>query len=225
MLPIRDHNPSGRTPFVTYGLMAANIAVFLLVLLPVQEPWRLNAIYMDYAILPAAITQGFAYQTLVTSMFLHAGWLHLIGNMLYLWIFAKGVENEMGYLRFTAFYLLCGVIASLSHIASQPESIIPAIGASGAISGVMGAYLRLNPEAKILTVFVLPGTLIRLVQVPAFMYLIHFIFFQMVQGFYLSRLPFSDGGVAWFAHIGGFFAGLFLAKYFKKPAFLLWGIF
>ncbi len=232
MLPLKDDHPLTRIPLITLVILGVNIYVFYLqsqlIGLAKFDLW------LKYGSIPFEIVNNIDEEpcvefsirwTLVTSMFLHGGWLHLVGNMLYLWIFAKGVENEMGHLRFTTFYLLCGVLASLSHIASQPESIIPAIGASGAISGVMGAYLRLNPEAKILTVFVLPGTLIRLVQVTAFMYLIHWIIFQLVQGFYLSRFSFSGGGVAWFAHIGGFFAGLFLAKYFKKPDFPLWGIF
>ena len=228
-MPLKDDHPMTRIPLITLLILGLNIYVFYLqcqlIGLEKFEFWQ------KYGSIPFEIVNNIDKEpcvdfsirwTLVTSMFLHGGWSHLIGNMLYLWIFAKGVENEMGYMRFTAFYLLCGVIASLSHIATKPDSIIPAIGASGAISGIMGAYLRLLPESKILTLFIFPGTLIRVVRVPAFMYLLYWIIYQLIQGFYLSRFKFLGGGVAWFAHIGGFFAGVFLAKYFKKPFFPIW---
>jgi len=206
MLPIRDHNPSGRTPFVTYGLMAANIAVFLLVLLPVQEPWRLNAIYMDYAILPAAITQGFAYQTLVTSMFLHAGLAHLGGNMLFLWIYGDNLEDQMGHLPFLLFYLVAGVAAGLIHVAAAPFSEVPTVGASGAIAGVMGGYLLLFPRARIDILLILI-VYIRVFPIPAWIVLMVWFGMQFVGG--IGSDP-DAGGVAYWAHAGGFAAGLLL---------------
>lgn len=229
MLPLKDDHPLTRFPLVTLIVLGLNIFIFYC-----QSDFAGEEKYefwLKYGTIPYEIVHNIDKEpyidisirwTLVTSMFLHANGCHLIGNMLYLWIFAKGVEDAMGCFRFSVFYLLCGVVASLSHIATEPDSFIPAIGASGAISGMMGAYFVLHPTANILTLFVLPGTLIRIMPVPAFIFLFPWIILQIIQGAYsLSDLPFADGGVAWFAHIGGFFGGILLVRLFKKREYTI----
>jgi membrane associated rhomboid family serine protease len=155
--------------------------------------------------------------TLFTSMFLHGGFLHIGGNLLYLWVFGDNVEDAMGSFRFLIFYLLCGVIASLTHISMEPNSLIPMIGASGAISGVLGAYLLLYPRAKVITLIIF-FYFIRIIKLPALFVLSFWIVFQLLSG----TLSLSDkagyGGVAWFAHIGGFLAGVILVSAFKKKS-------
>lgn len=138
MFPIRDHNPSRRTPYVTLALIALNVAVFLSGLALLQTDRALALFYYDYALLPVRLSNGENYAALVTSVFLHGGWMHLAGNMLFLWIFGDNLEDEMGHLPFLAFYLACGIGASLAQVAADPASQIPTVGASGAIAGVMG---------------------------------------------------------------------------------------
>jgi len=153
--------------------------------------------------------------TLFTSMFLHGGILHIGGNMLYLWIFGDNVEDAMGGVRFLIFYLLCGVIAAMTHIALDPNSLTPMIGASGAISGVLGAYLLLYPRAKVLTLITF-FYFIRIIKLPALFILSFWIVIQLLSGTLSMSVNTNHGGVAWFAHIGGFFAGVFLVYIFKK---------
>ena len=140
MFPIRDHNPSGRTPFVTYTLMLANIAIFLSYVPILGDDRALYDFYNTYALIPARLAAGYGHEGLLTSQFLHAGWMHLAGNMLFLWIFGDNVEEEMGHLPFLLFYLTCGVAAGLTQVAFEPSSRVPMVGASGAIAGVMGAF-------------------------------------------------------------------------------------
>ena len=149
MFPIRDHNPSGRTPYVTWALLAINIAVFLSYVQLFGDYRALNAFFFDYAAIPARITSGAGFETLLTSMFLHGGWMRLIGNMLFLFIFGDNVEDEMGHIPFLVFYLATGLLAGLVHVISAPYSAVPTVGASGAIAGVMGAYLLLFPKAQV----------------------------------------------------------------------------
>ncbi len=217
MLPLKDDYPLRRFPLVTIVLIILNVFVFLRQSDLASE--QQHEIHCKYGKIPYEIVHNedqeplinFSVRwTLISSMFLHGDWLHLVGNMLYLWIFAKGVEDSLGYLRFIIFYLLCGTIAGLSYIMSEQDSLIPCIGASGAISGMMGAYFMLHPTANILTVFVLPGTLIRIIPVPAFLFLGPWFILQLIY------YP-TGGGVAWFSHIGGFIAGLVLAKFFERP--------
>ena len=211
MIPLRDNIPSSRTPVVTVGLIAANILVYVSqLMLPPQE--AVQFVYL-YGLIPLEISGGDLlvphpvplYATVFTSMFVHGGLFHLGGNMLYLWIFGDNVEDRIGRLKFLVFYLLSGLAAAAAQIWTDPVSKIPMIGASGAISGVLGAYLFLFPHARVLTLIPL-GFFYRLVEVPALIVLGFWIIVQVLNG--VGTLGAHVGGVAWFAHIGGFVAGL-----------------
>ena len=207
MFPIRDHNPSGRTPFVTYTLMLANIAIFLSYVPILGDDRALYDFYNTYALIPARLAAGFGHEGLLTSQFLHAGWMHLAGNMLFLWIFGDNVEEEMGHLPFLLFYLTCGVAAGLTQVAFEPSSRVPMVGASGAIAGVMGAYLLLFPRAKvdILIIFII---FFRIFPIPAWIMLALWFGFQFLGGLAAEA---GVGGTAYWAHAGGFVAGIVLA--------------
>ncbi len=211
MIPLRDNIPSSRTPVVTVGLIAANILVYVSqLMLPPQE--AVQFIHL-YGLIPLEISGGDLlvphrvplYATVFTSMFVHGGLFHLGGNMLYLWIFGDNVEDRIGRLKFLIFYLLSGLAAAAAQIWTDPVSKIPMVGASGAISGVLGAYLFLFPHARVLTLIPL-GFFYRLVEVPALIILGFWIIVQVLNG--VGTLGVQVGGVAWFAHIGGFVAGL-----------------
>ncbi|MFS4582865.1 rhomboid family intramembrane serine protease [Phaeobacter sp. C3_T13_0] len=206
MFPIRDHNPSGRTPYVTYALIIANIAIFVLTYFGYDNPRRLTALYNAYALLPAEVVAGYDWQTLLTSTFLHAGWMHLGGNMLFLWIFGDNMEDEMGHFIFLAFYVVCGIGAGLIHVASAPTSLIPLVGASGAIAGVMGGYLLLFPKARVDILLILI-VYFRVFSIPAFVMLGLWLGMQFLGG--IGSNP-QAGGVAYWAHAGGFGVGLVL---------------
>ena len=164
-----------------------------------------DSVSSRHAIIPAPLS-------LISSMFLHGGWMHLIGNMLYLWIFANNIEDAMGHRRFIVFYTLCGVIAALSHALTAPGSSIPMVGASGAISGVLGAYLLLYPRASVLVVVPI-WVFLKFIRVPAALVLGFWFLIQVIS----RSLAGDGGGVAWFAHIGGFVAGMLLIGFFKRP--------
>jgi len=211
MIPLRDNIPSHRTPVVTAGLIAANILVYVSqLMLPPQE--AVLFIHL-YGLIPLEISGGDLlvphpvplYATVFTSMFVHGGLFHLGGNMLYLWIFGDNVEDRIGRLKFLVFYLLSGLAAAAAQIWTDPASKIPMVGASGAISGVLGAYLFLFPHARVLTLIPL-GFFYRLIEVPALIVLGFWILVQVLNG--VGTLGVQVGGVAWFAHIGGFVAGL-----------------
>ncbi|WP_299146529.1 rhomboid family intramembrane serine protease [uncultured Tateyamaria sp.] len=206
MFPIRDHNPSGRTPYVTYLLLAANIAIFLSYVGLFQDPHALNALFFEYAAIPARITSGDGFSTLFSSMFLHGGWLHLAGNMLFLWIFGDNVEDEMGHIPFLVFYLATGLAAGLLHVMSAPYSPVPTVGASGAIAGVMGGYLLLFPRARVDILLILI-IFFRIFPIPAWIMLVLWFALQFIGG--LGSDP-EAGGVAYWAHAGGFIAGIVL---------------
>jgi len=219
MIPLRDNIPSERAPIVTVGIIIVNVLVYLNQLsLPPQAAARF--VYL-YGLIPIEISSGDLlvthpvplYATLLTSMFVHGGLFHIAGNMLYLWIFGDNVEDTMGHLKFLIFYLLSGLAAAGTQILSDPHSKIPMIGASGAISGVLGAYLLLFPHARVLTLLAL-GWFIRLVEIPALVVLGFWIVFQVLNG--LLTLGVQVGGVAWFAHIGGFVAGLVMVIPFSR---------
>ena len=220
MIPLQDDNPSERSPVITIGFIAICVFVFFYqASLPPQpgemfvfQYGAIPAILFGQADLPPTIAVGIpAYATVITSMFLHGGWMHLIGNMLYLWIFGDNVEDVMGHVRFVVFYLTCGILAALSHALTDPTSTIPMVGASGAISGVLGAYLLLFPHAHVL-VF-LPG--IGMTRVAAGIVLGMWFVMQLLSGGMSIGGP--GGGVAFFAHIGGFVAGMALIGFFKRP--------
>lgn len=217
MIPLKDSNPTERFPVVTVLLIAVNTAVFLYQL--TLGPGRGEVFVRAFALVPARLFTGSgeggavpAGVSVITSMFLHGGILHVAGNMLYLWIFGNNVEDAMGRVRFLAFYLLCGVIAAMSHAVPYPGSEIPMIGASGAVSGVLGAYLLLFPRARVTTLFIL-GFFIRTIEVPAMIVLGFWFVLQFLNA--LSS-PVAGGGVAWFAHLGGFAGGAALIGLFKR---------
>ncbi|MEW6684688.1 MAG: rhomboid family intramembrane serine protease [Candidatus Edwardsbacteria bacterium] len=215
MLPLKDDIPSKTFPIATISIMVVNVLVFLyeLSLGPQVETLFKTAGIIPEKIIRLGLPRGFF--PILTAMFLHGGFMHLFGNMLYLWIFGDNVEDVMGHFRFLIFYLLCGFIASFTHIISAINSAIPSIGASGAIAGVLGAYFLLYPKARILTLIPL-GFFLRIVRLPAIIVLGMWIVIQLFYGFLTLPGAAKTGGIAWFAHIGGFFAGLLLVKIFQK---------
>lgn len=208
MIPIRDHNPSGRVPFVTYILIGLNVAVFGY-MFTLGDP-QLQDFIARYALVPADIIRGQHLLTLLTAMFLHGGLAHIIGNMLFLNIFGDNLEDRFGHGRFFVFYLLAGLAGSGLQIAAGPASTIPNLGASGAIAGVMGGYLVLFPRARIDVLWGFFG--FGLSTVPAAVMLIYWIVFQAIAG--AGSLGAAGGGVAYFAHLGGFAFGYLVTRFF-----------
>ncbi len=207
MFPIRDHNPSTRTPYVTYGLIAANILIFLSYWpLQTNDASTLGPFWDAWAMKPAEIMQGIDLHTLVTSMFLHGGWMHLAGNMLFLYIFGDNLEDQLGHVWFLLFYLICGVVADLGQLVADPSSNIPNVGASGAIAGIMGGYLLLFPKAKV-DVILIVIVFFKIFPIPAWIVLGVWMALQLFSG---ATADVSAGGVAYWAHAGGFVAGLAL---------------
>lgn len=206
MFPIRDHNPSGRTPFVTYALIAANVLIFLLGLNIQNDMRALSELYFNYALIPALVNEGQGYAGFITSQFLHGGWMHLLGNMLFLYIFGDNMEDEMGHVPFLIFYLACGVLAGLAHYFAAPLSQIPTVGASGAIAGVMGGYLLLFPKARVDILLILI-VFFKVFPIPAWIMLALWFGMQVIGGFGSAA---DEGGVAYWAHAGGFVVGLLL---------------
>jgi membrane associated rhomboid family serine protease len=217
-LPLKDINPTRRKPYITWTLIGMNIVIFL------YQLWHGPSIVYSLGSIPFEITNmtdlteplagmphgpgpSPIFFTLFSSMFLHGGFLHLGFNMLYLWIFGNNIEDVLGPLRFIIFYLAAGLFAHALHIAADPGSIVPTIGASGAIAGVMGAYLVLFPQARIMTLLWI-FIFIQFIYIPAFVIIIYWIVIQFVRGF--LSLDGQLGGVAWFAHIGGFLGGMFM---------------
>ena len=207
MFPLRDHNPSGRRPLVTYALILANVAVFLLTLPLQTDLAAINEFYAEWAMIPARLSAGDGYLTLLSSMFLHGGFLHIAFNMLFLWIFGDNLEDEFGRLGYLAFYLASGIAAGLLQWAAEPLSQVPVVGASGAIAGVMGGYLLLFPRAKVDVLLILI-VYFRVFAIPAFLVLGLWFALQIFGGL---NTPTEGGGVAYWAHVGGFVAGGALA--------------
>ena len=204
MFPIRDHNPSGSTPFVTYALIAANIAIFLAYWFGLQSEQALNQFFYRYGIVPQFVMSGQNLPSLVTHMFLHGGWMHLAGNMLFLWIFGDNLEDLMGPVKFLGFYILAGFAAAGLQIAADPSSQVPMVGASGAIAGVLGGYLLMFPRARVDVVIILI-IIFKVFPIPAWIMLGLWFGIQVVSG---VVTPSDGGGVAYWAHAGGFVAGL-----------------
>jgi len=212
MIPLRDDEPSHSKPVVTIALIVANVAFFVYEL---SLGARLQEFLMSAAFVPARMFDGGAPDGgglqlggALLSMFLHGGWAHIGGNMLFLWIFGDNVEDRLGHLRFIVFYLACGLAATYAQAVAQPDLAVPTVGASGAIAGVLGAYLLLYPAARIHTLLFL-GFLITSIQVPALVYLPVWFLLQLLSGVAAlgAQTSAEAGGVAWFAHIGGFVAG------------------
>ena len=223
MIPIRDDTPRFSTPYVTYFIIALNTIVFLYELMVGAESHRaLNALMFEFGIVPARISAVISGGTplnlsaavipVFSSMFLHAGWLHIIGNMLFLWIFGDNIEDYLGHFKYLIFYLLSGMAAGFLHILVNLNSTLPSVGASGAIAGVMGAYIVLYPRARVLTL--LPVFFIFTVWLPAWIFLGYWFIVQFLSGTAtaIAMTGQSTGGVAFWAHIGGFVAGIILIK-------------
>ncbi|WP_166415960.1 rhomboid family intramembrane serine protease [Cochlodiniinecator piscidefendens] len=202
MIPIRDHNPSQRTPYITWGLMALNIVIFFSYWSFLDEPRRLYFFYQDWALVPQTVLNGQYLHTLITYMFLHGGFMHLAGNMLFLWIFGDNLEDELGHLKFLLFYILAGIGAAVVQIAADPSSNIPIVGASGAIAGVMGGYLLLFPKAKIDILFIFI-VFFKIFPIPAWITLGIWFGLQLLNGIISD----ANSGVAYWAHAGGFIVG------------------
>ncbi len=224
MFPLYDDIPARRFPWMTWGLIVANVIVFGFQL--TLSDRQLEILFQIFAIVPRrfvhpewALFTGLPagdFLPFLTYQFLHGGWFHLILNMWTLWIFGNNVEDAMGPIRFLTFYLICGMVAGVAHLLTNPMSVIPAVGASGAIAGVLGAYFRLYPLARVICVvpvFFYP----LLIGVPAFFYLLLWFWSQFFSGALSLLQPGQAGGIAWWAHIGGFVAGLF-----AHPWFIIW---
>ena len=219
MLPLKDTVRASTRPIVMPILLVMNVLVFVLIELPLSEQ-QLNVLLFVFGVVPARLVAppiGPDAYTLVTSQFLHGGWLHLASNMLALWIFGDNVEDRMGHLSFLLFYLICGVLAGLTHVWADPTSTVPALGASGALAGVLAAYMLMFPKARVLTlvpVFILPWV----VEIPAVLWLGGWFVSQLFQGFtaLTDEAAGNAGGVGYWAHVGGFVAGALLNWVFRR---------
>lgn len=233
VIPLHDDNPSATRPYVTVGIMVACVLAYVFQHLLQSET---GATHMAYAFgvvpavltgreaLPAELQVIPAWVSVLTSMFMHGGLWHLAGNMLYLWIFGNNIEDAMGHGRFLAFYILCGVAAVFAQVLPNPGSIIPMVGASGAISGVLGAYMLLYPRARVLLGLPLGFVIVQLGRFPAIWVLAAWFLMQLAMGAasVMSTTGESQGGIAFGAHIGGFVAGLSLVAVFKQRSVPLW---
>jgi membrane associated rhomboid family serine protease len=235
--PYKDENPTELTPTVTVGIIALNLLVWI-VFQGAGAAHSLAASTCEWGLIPGEILrrlpagvsvplgQGFEcvttgtpnYLTILTSMFLHGGWFHILGNMWFLWIFGNNIEDAMGHARFAVFYVLSGIAAAAVQSFSNPHSAVPMIGASGAISGVMGAYLVLFPKVRVHTLVFL-GIFITTIAVPAYLMLVYWFLIQLLGGLPALGGSADSGGVAFFAHVGGFVAGLVLVRAFLRGDF------
>jgi membrane associated rhomboid family serine protease len=228
MIPLRDTIPSSSFPIGTAGLIALNVLAFLYEL---SLGRHLDVFIMQYGAVPLRFFMAARLEDvsiverllpLFTSMFLHGGWLHIIGNMLYLWIFGDNVEDRLGHGRFILFYLLCGLAAALTQIYLNPTSKVPMVGASGAVAGVLGAYLLLFPASRVLALIPI-AFFLQVVEIPAFVFLLFWFLMQFLSGAVaITAAPYTTGGVAWWAHVGGFVSGMALAYVFPKRKRRAW---
>ncbi len=214
MIPLRDEIRSRSTPYINFTLIALNVAIFLLMSL--AGPKGYETALKAMALVPLWVTRGLDpgdILHILTSMFVHGSLAHLAGNMLYLWIFGDNVEDAMGHIRYLIFYLLGGFLAAVTHVLTNPYSTVPTVGASGAIAAVLGAYLVLYPGSRVQTLIPL-GYFVRITVLPAALVLGFWFVYQLILGFLSLGAPADAGGVAFWAHIGGFVAGAVLAKLF-----------
>jgi membrane associated rhomboid family serine protease len=219
MIPIRDNNPKGYFPFINYIFIVLNIYIFF------KQPVNgeaLKTFFYTYGVIPENLSNIFSHLinqkfsvllSLITSIFVHGDLLHLIGNMLFLWVFGDNIEYVLGHIKYIFFFLLCGIMATLTQFFISPHSTLPIIGASGAISGILGAYLFKFPSNRVTVLFIL-FIFIRTIKVPAIVVLGFWFFYQIIQGYFFWEKQ-GMGGVAWFAHIGGFISGIILIKVFE----------
>jgi len=227
MIPLRDANPTRRTPVVTLSLVVASLAVWVYELTLLASPGvrELDVFITRWGLVPADLTAAWAAgdwisretATLVTSQFLHAGWLHILGNLLFLWIFGNNIEDRLGRIPFLVFYLAGGAVAGLAQVVVDPASSAPVVGASGAIAAALGAYLVLFPRARI-TSLVFLGFFYQLIDVPAVVVLLFWFVLQLIDGIASLGLTDATGGVAFFAHIGGFVFGAAIASVLRRTA-------
>lgn len=213
MIPYKDDNPTTTFPFITIGIIALNIAVYLWEIISPSGQQQVVSYYgaIPHNLLTFDTTQPIhPVATVFSSMFLHGGLFHVGGNMLYLWIFGNNIEDMLGHLRFLIFYLLSGIVAAYAHTISSPDSLIPMIGASGAVSGVLGAYLLLFPHARVHTILFF-GFFWQIVKLPALIVIGFWAIIQFINGV-ITKGVLGQGGVAWFAHIGGFLFGLITVR-------------
>ena len=238
MFPYKDENPTILTPYVTVALIVVTSLIWLLYQSAGMDPAYSRSI-CDLGLIPSRLLSGeslpistryglqtvcpdspnFAWYTVVTSAFLHGGWFHLIGNMWFLWVFGNNIEDSMGHGRFVVFYLVCGALAAGAQVVSQPTSPVPMVGASGAVSGIMGAYLILYPRVRVhMIVFLL--FFVTRITVPAYLMLLYWIVIQVFGGLPTLAGANQTGGVAFMAHVGGFIAGVVLIRLFAKPDLL-----
>lgn len=230
MIPIKDDQPRFSTPFITYVLVAINVVVFLFELsVGAQGQRALNAFIEEFGVVPSHFTNALnghyalpfvgLFIPVLTSMFLHASWLHILGNMWVLWIFGDNIEDYLGHFTYLVFYLVCGFAASITHIALNLGSNVPSVGASGAIAGVMGAYFLLYPKARVLTL--VPFLIFFTMWLPAWVVLGYWFLTQFMSG--ATSIAFSSqtggGGIAFWAHVGGFVAGIVMIKLFPQRAY------
>jgi len=232
MFPYKDDNPTELPPIVTVAIIAANVLVWLFIQ-GMGSPETLVRSVCDLGLVPGELLQTAKpgsgvelapglfcvvgaphYTTILTSMFTHGGWLHLIGNMVFLWVFGNNIEDVMGHGRFIVFYLLCGVVAAGAQMLVGPNSVVPMVGASGAISGVLGAYLLLYPRVRVHTLLFF-GFYVTTVALPAYVMLGYWAVLQLLGGL-VSLSGIDQGGTAFFAHIGGFATGLLLIRFFAS---------
>ncbi|MBW2306651.1 MAG: rhomboid family intramembrane serine protease [Deltaproteobacteria bacterium] len=222
MIPLRDRNPSGSFPVVTLLIIVANMVLFIYEL---GMGYRLERFLMTWGLVPLKVRYFFAVQEIgmadvflpfFTSMFLHGGWLHVIGNMWYLWIFGDNVEDRLGHARYFLFYIICGLGAALTHVLFNINSGMPVVGASGAVAGVLGAYMFSFPKARVLTlVFIF--IFITTIEIPAYFFLAFWFILQFLSGTMSIAASSGDaGGVAWWAHVGGFVLGILLITRMRR---------
>jgi membrane associated rhomboid family serine protease len=211
MIPLRDVIPSRTTPYVTIGIIVLNALMFLWEL---SVGSQIDQFLFTFGLIPA----DFMWSRVLTSMFVHGGWLHVGGNMLYLWIFGDNVEDRVGHGRFIVFYLLCGIAAALAQTAMAPDSPVPMVGASGAIAGVMGAYFVLYPRSRIVTLVPL-FVFVQIMEVPAILFLGIWFIKQFISGVgsIATVAARNSGGVAFWAHVAGFVAGVAGVMVFRRP--------
>lgn len=223
MIPYKDDNPTSATPFVTVGIIALNILVFLY---EVVSPSGMEKFVYTYGAIPNYILTFEKVQpihpalTIFSAMFMHGGVFHIAGNMLYLWIFGNNIEDKVGHIRFIFFYIFCGIISAYANALTDPQSHIPMIGASGAISGVLGAYLLLFPRAMVHTLVFL-GFFVTVIKIPALVVIGFWAIIQLINGLISTGLA-REGGIAWFAHIGGFLTGLLTIKLWQPKRTKRW---
>lgn len=220
MIPLRSTERVYSATVVTISLIVVNLLIFLYQ--ATMSPYALNTFVTQWGIVPDQM-RGMGLLTLVTSMFLHGGWFHVLGNMLFLWVFGRNVEDLIGGPRFLVFYLLCGIAAGIVHVIVNSHSVLPTIGASGAIAGVMGAYLIKFPRSRIITLFFI-FFFVTTAEIPAAFVLLYWFALQFVSGVgSLASTDYTGGGVAWFAHIGGFLLGmLFIRMFAARQRFRPW---